>query len=119
MRRSVTVVWGAGSFRVEGSGLWYGAQDRFGLKAEGCGVGRRIVEDIKAVDEDAGLVYFVGTKSGWLERHLYTVPLAGGEIVQVRHCTLSALHPIPYTLYSLGPIPHTLNPSPCTLRPLP
>ena len=31
------------------------------------------------VDENTGLVYFVGTKSGWLERHLYTVPLGGGD----------------------------------------
>ena len=45
--------------------------------------GEWIVEDIKAVDEDAGLVYFVGTKSGWLERHLYTVPLAGGDVLQI------------------------------------
>ena len=60
--------------------------------------GRRIVEDIKAVDEEAGLVYFVGTKSGWLERHLYTVPLAGGEIVQVS--------PVFYAM------PFTLNPKP-------
>ena len=28
-------------------------------------------------------MYFVGTKSGWLERHLYSVPLSGGDIVQI------------------------------------
>jgi hypothetical protein len=44
---------------------------------------RRIFLEFKAVDEDAGLVYFVGTKSGWLERHLYSVPLAGGEVKQI------------------------------------
>jgi dipeptidyl-peptidase-4 len=45
--------------------------------------GEWIVEDVKSVDENTGLVYFVGTKSGWLERHLYTVPLGGGEMVQI------------------------------------
>ena len=45
--------------------------------------GEWMVEDVRGVDENAGLVYFVGTKSGWLDRHLYSVPLAGGEIVQI------------------------------------
>ncbi len=45
--------------------------------------GEWMVEDVKAVDENSGLVYFVGTKSGWLERHLYTVPIAGGDIEQI------------------------------------
>lgn len=49
-----------------------------------------MVEELKAVDEGAGLVYFMGTKSGWLERHLYSVPLEGGEIKQVT--TESGMH---------------------------
>lgn len=42
-----------------------------------------MVEEVKAVDEAAGLLYFMGTKSGWLDRHLYVVSLEGGEIRQV------------------------------------
>jgi dipeptidyl-peptidase-4 len=42
-----------------------------------------MVEEVKAVDEQAGLVYFMGTRSGWLERHLYSVPLGGGDVVQI------------------------------------
>ncbi len=41
------------------------------------------VDSIAGVDEDRGLVYFVGTKSSAVERHLYAVPLAGGEITKV------------------------------------
>lgn len=36
------------------------------------------VEDVAAVDEDAGVVYFSGTGPGtWMEKHLFRVPLAG------------------------------------------
>jgi len=45
--------------------------------------GEWMVEEVKAVDEAAGLLYFMGTKSGWLDRHLYVVSLEGGEIRQV------------------------------------
>ncbi|MBX3191103.1 MAG: S9 family peptidase [Labilithrix sp.] len=37
------------------------------------------VESIAAVDEDRGRVVVSGTKESPLERHLYAVPLAGGE----------------------------------------
>lgn len=42
-----------------------------------------VVSGIKKVDEDAGKVYFDGFKDGPLERHLYSVSLAGGEIQKV------------------------------------
>jgi dipeptidyl-peptidase-4 len=42
-----------------------------------------LVENIKGVDEEAGLVYFEGNRGNWLERHLFSVPLAGGEIRQL------------------------------------
>jgi len=42
-----------------------------------------LVEDIKAVDEASGMVYFVGNKGGWMERHLFSVPLEGGEVKQL------------------------------------
>jgi dipeptidyl-peptidase-4 len=38
------------------------------------------VEHIGRVDEDKGLVYFVGTMTSPIERHLYSVPIGGGEI---------------------------------------
>jgi dipeptidyl-peptidase-4 len=38
------------------------------------------VDALEGVDEDDGTVYFTATKDGAIERHLYAVPLAGGEI---------------------------------------
>ncbi len=37
-----------------------------------------IVESVRGVDEDRGIVWFSGTKDGVTERHLYSVPLTGG-----------------------------------------
>ncbi|HTW99121.1 MAG TPA: S9 family peptidase [Acidimicrobiales bacterium] len=37
------------------------------------------VDALEAVDEEAGVVYFSGRADGPVERHLYRVPLAGGE----------------------------------------
>jgi dipeptidyl-peptidase-4 len=42
--------------------------------------GEWIVDDLVAVDEGKGEAYFMGTKDGPTERHLYRVPLAGGDI---------------------------------------
>jgi dipeptidyl-peptidase 4 len=41
------------------------------------------VEHIARIDEDKGLVYFIASKDSPVERHLYTVPLEGGEIRRV------------------------------------
>jgi dipeptidyl-peptidase-4 len=38
-----------------------------------------IVEDLLAVDQKAGTVWFSATRESALERHLYSMPLAGGE----------------------------------------
>ncbi|MDQ3574135.1 MAG: S9 family peptidase [Actinomycetota bacterium] len=42
-------------------------------------VGPWMVDSLDGVDEEAGLVYFSATLDGPRERHLYSVPLAGGE----------------------------------------
>ncbi|MBE0608222.1 MAG: prolyl oligopeptidase family serine peptidase, partial [Dehalococcoidia bacterium] len=42
-----------------------------------------VVTSLVGVDEDRRLAYFVGTKDSVLERHLYSVPLDGGEIVRL------------------------------------
>lgn len=42
--------------------------------------GAWMVEELLAVDEARGLVYFSGTKDGALERHVYRAPLAGSAI---------------------------------------
>ena len=38
------------------------------------------VDSLSGVDQDAGLVYFTGTKDGATECHLYSIPLEGGPI---------------------------------------
>lgn len=45
--------------------------------------GEWVVTHISRVDEKAGVVYFGATKRSALERHLYSVPLAGGEVTQI------------------------------------
>jgi len=45
--------------------------------------GQWIVNDLNAVDEKNGFVYFTGRKDTPLEAHLYRVPLIGGEIVRL------------------------------------
>ena len=42
-----------------------------------------VVDSVEAIDEKAGLVYFTGRKDTPLERHLYSVPLAGGTITRI------------------------------------
>ena len=41
--------------------------------------GEWMVDDLAGVDEERQLVYFTATRESPLERHLYVVPLAGGE----------------------------------------
>jgi dipeptidyl-peptidase-4 len=45
--------------------------------------GEWMVDGVVGLDEAGGHVYFVGTKDGPTEQHLYRVPLAGGEIVRL------------------------------------
>lgn len=47
--------------------------------------GEWIVDDLVDVDEKQGLAYFTATKDGPTERHVYRVPLAGGEIERLTH----------------------------------
>ena len=42
-----------------------------------------MVEDVLALDQAKGLVYFSATKDSPLERHAYVVPLAGGKILKL------------------------------------
>jgi len=42
--------------------------------------GKWQVDEVVGVDAEADMVYFLGTSEGeWLEKHLYRVPIAGGE----------------------------------------
>jgi dipeptidyl-peptidase-4 len=41
--------------------------------------GEWMVDSLKKLDEDGGAVWFLATRDGVTERHLYRVPLAGGE----------------------------------------
>ena len=41
------------------------------------------IDTLSGVDQDAGLVYFTGTKDGPTESHLYSVPLEGGQITRL------------------------------------
>lgn len=45
--------------------------------------GQWMVESIAGIDNDKGLVYFMATRESPLERHLYQVSLAGGEVRQI------------------------------------
>lgn len=45
--------------------------------------GEWVVDEIAAVDEANGLVYFAGNREHPTERHLYGVPLAGGEVQRI------------------------------------
>lgn len=40
--------------------------------------GNWLVEEVVAVSEEEGVVYFMGNEGAWMERHLYEVPLQGG-----------------------------------------
>ena len=42
--------------------------------------GEWVVDEVEHVDEEQGLVFFTGRKDTPLESHLYSVPLAGGEV---------------------------------------
>jgi dipeptidyl-peptidase-4 len=78
-------------FRELSSGEWLWSSERSGFRhlevrsATGELVrvlteGEWQVDRLEAVDEDRGAVYFTGTKDAPTERHLYEVPLAGGEV---------------------------------------
>jgi dipeptidyl-peptidase-4 len=45
--------------------------------------GEWLVNGVNAIDEEAGLIYFTGWVDTPLQRHLYSVPLAGGEPTRI------------------------------------
>lgn len=45
--------------------------------------GEWVVDDLLAVDADAGVVYFTGNRDDPREKHLYAVPLAGGDLRRI------------------------------------
>lgn len=45
--------------------------------------GNWVVDEVSAIDEKSGLLYFTGRKDTPTERHLYRVPLKGGDITKV------------------------------------
>ncbi len=57
--------------------------DADGRDAQPVTRGDWMVEDLLAVDEARGVVYISGTKDGALERHVYRVPLDGGEATRI------------------------------------
>jgi len=42
-----------------------------------------VVSAIEKIDEEAGVIYFTGHKDSPIERHLYSVPLVGGDITRI------------------------------------
>ncbi len=45
--------------------------------------GNWVVDEVSAIDEKAGVVYFTGRKDTPIERHLYKVSLKGGDISKI------------------------------------
>lgn len=57
--------------------------DRDGKEIRTLTSGEWMVDGVAGLDEDGGHVYFTGTKDGPTQKHLYRVPLAGGEITRI------------------------------------
>ena len=54
-----------------------------GKKIRQLTAGEWIVDELESIDEISGQLYFTGRKDTPLERHLYSTPLAGGEITKI------------------------------------
>ena len=78
-------------FLKDGGFLWLsersGFQHLYRYAADGSvsqlSVGDWVVEDVLAVDEAKGLAYVSATRESPLERHVYALPLGGGEPVKL------------------------------------
>ena len=57
--------------------------DASGVELRTLTEGKWVVTRVVALDERGGWVYFMATRESPLERHLYRVPLAGGELEQL------------------------------------
>lgn len=77
---------------LQGAFVWASERDGFrhlylvgrdGKDIRQLTAGEWMVDGLAGVDEERGLVYFTGTKDGPTQKHLYRVPLAGGEITRV------------------------------------
>jgi len=79
------------SAAVAGEGAFLWASERTGFRhlelrgADGALVrvltnGEWMVDGVCDVDEDSGLAYFIATKDGAPQQHLYCVPLGGGDV---------------------------------------
>ena len=73
-------------FLDDGTFLWTSARDGYAhlyRYRDGAPVqltrGDWMVEDVLGVDEGAGIVYFSATRDSPTQRHVYALPLAGGE----------------------------------------
>ena len=71
--------------------------------------GEWMVENVLAVDEPRGLVYFDGTRESPLESHAYVVPLAGGE--PRRLTTTPGLHGVHFSKNASVYIDNWSNPT--------
>ena len=79
-------------FLADGSFLWSSERSGFehlylhdadGKPLRALTSGEWVVDSLLAVDEAAGKVYFDGTRDSPRERHVYSVPLAGGDITRL------------------------------------
>ena len=77
------------NFLEDGSFLWLSERTgfnhlyRYDADGSGCQAltsGDWVITHLSRVDETAGLAYFIATKESPLERHLYSVPIAAGEV---------------------------------------
>ena len=57
--------------------------NRSGILQRQLTAGEWVVDDLLAVDEVAEVVYFTGNRDDPREKHLYAVPLAGGDIRRI------------------------------------
>lgn len=72
--------------------LWASERDGFkhlylytlaGRKVVQLTSGEWVVDEVEHIDEKKGMVYFTGRKDTPIERHLYSVPLKGGDIRKI------------------------------------
>ena len=71
---------------ADGRCLWASESSGFRhltIGGETLTAGQWVVDAVEAVDEKVGVVYLTGNRASPVERHLYAVPLTGGEPVRL------------------------------------